>query len=264
MTRTRWRAIAGVSLALLLGLWVSPMSPAAMSRADAALGQGNPEVAVQRYEWIAAVNPARADREEALYRAGMVLVTDLRRPVEARSKFSEMLRRNPNHPRRAEVLEQIGSLLMAEPGRAADAADALEGSVEAAPQDVRVPGRLMLAATARAESGDREAADRVWQRLQREYPEQAQRALLARADMWLAADLPERAVSLYERVAKESQDPSELAVARLGVATCLERLGDLEGALAEFDGGLDGVPEGVVERRAEGLRARILSNGGSK
>jgi hypothetical protein len=49
-------------------------------------------------------------------------------------------------------------------------------------------------------------------------------------------------------------------MARLGAATCLERLGDLEGVLAEFDGVAD-VPPDIVKSRTESLRARMSSGG---
>lgn len=244
---------AGVSLIAIL-LWLSPMSPTALGHADASLGMGNPERAVARYERVARLNPVAWIRAEALYRAGMVYAVDLDEPAKAREHFEQAVSLFPEHERAAEIHERVGQIRLSE-HRPEAAWRAFMAAYEVNPDDPRASERLREAARARGEAGDRAGAEALWDRIAVEFPEHRTRALVAKAALRLASDNPEGALPLYEQVAEQATDPNVIAVARLGAATCLERLGSLEEAMAELDEA--DLPEGVRESRRKSLNERL-------
>ncbi len=67
------------------------------------------------------------------------------------------------------------------------------------------------------------------------------------------------ALSRYQRALSYDEDPSLTTMARLGAATCMERLGYLDGALAELDG-IELPPE-VMEARASRRTGRCSDLG---
>src|SRR5690606_24846981 len=113
---------------------------------------------------------------------------------------------------------------------------------------------------ARSEAGDQRVADRIWRELGEGYPRYLGSSLMARAELLLSEGDPQGALSLYEAAIAELSDPHVVAVARLGSAACLERLGDLDGALAAIEYG--DLPADVLHARRQGLRTRsAMSNG---
>jgi tetratricopeptide (TPR) repeat protein len=260
LTRARvggWCAGIGLTATLL---WLTPLSPTALGHADAALGVGSPETAAARYDRVAAVNPFPWVRQEALYRGAMVRAVDLDEPALARQRLQRLAEYDLPPARMAEVQETIGQLLRDRESRPADAARAFLAAYEAAPDDQRAPIRLMAAARARGEAGEHESAAELWAKVAKAWPERAGEADLARGELALAAGDPKTALAYFEAAQPELHASDQIAMARLGAATCLERLGDLEGALAEFDGVAD-VPPDIVKSRTESLRARMSSGG---
>ena len=68
----------------------------------------------------------------------------------------------------------------------------------------------------------------------------------------------EQALTAFERAAGHTWDPDIGSAARLGRTVCLERLGDLDQALAELEQ-VDGLPDAIRDDRAgfiEGRRSR--------
>ncbi len=249
---------AGVALVAVL-MWLSPLSPTALGHADAALGLGSPEVAAARYDRVALVNPFPWIRQEALYRGAMVRAVDLDEPALARERLERLATYELLPERRAEVEEQIGQLLRDRENEPASAAAAFLDAYEAAPQAARAPDRLVAAARSKGDSGQLAEAGALWDRIAAEWPARACEASLARGELSLAGDDAQAALKSFEAAAKLAKSADQLALARLGSATCLERLGDLEGALAEIDGA--DLPGDIVRTRTESLRARMGAGG---
>jgi tetratricopeptide (TPR) repeat protein len=256
-TPGRLAAIGVGSFVGALVLWTTPLSPSAVGRADAALGLGDPGLAVERYDAVARWNPLPWQREEALYRSAMVHAVDLHDGEGARVRLEELVREHPGSSRLAEVYDTIGQLTLDVDHRPEDAARAFLGAYEADPIHALAAGRLMAAARARSEGGDVEGAADLWDRVQKRFPKLRGQALLAQAELLLASSDAEGALPLYELAGQVSDNADQKAVARLGAAACMERLGDLEGAIAEIDS--SDLPQGVREERTQRLKARLAA-----
>lgn len=254
LTPTSFLAYVALGAVVLMGLG-SARSPAALALADAAAGAGHIDLAVRRYDAIAAVGPIAEHRETALWRAGNLLDVALHDAPGARERLRRLSVIEESELRTS-ALDRLGRLLQHHEHNPSAAAIAYEDAWRADPESPDAPGRLRRAARALEEAGDIERALGVWDQLGRTYPELSGRAQLGRAALHLIRDDEAAALAAY-RDALESDDESVHAVARLGSATCLERLGNLDEALAELDAA--DLPEDVRDARAGTIRARIPS-----
>jgi TolA-binding protein len=152
----------------------------------------------------------------------------------------------------------LGRLRLADK-RPGAAARAFLYAYESAPNAPEAPRRLRAAASARETAHDLRGADALWQRLADEHPDQRADALLARGELALGGADATEALRLFDEAAHAAPNTPQASAARLGMSTCLERLGDLEGALAEIDA--SDLPPDVHDRRAEAVRARIAVGG---
>ena len=246
-----------VALGGLLGLsgwlgWSHPASPLAMSRADTMLAH-DPLQAVHAYDLIAQVNPWRGVRQKALYRSSAVYISDLSDPATARERLVSALEVVQDPLLRADTWQQMGELdlELRDPERAAEA---FVTAHNVAPEASQAPERLVAAARARMQAGDDKSALSLWRRVGRRFESHRCLAWVAEAEIQLALGEPMRALELYQNVLTSDEDPSLTALARLGAATCMERMGALDEALAE----LDQLEDDPVRRaRSDSLRLRI-------
>jgi len=250
--------VGGVALgvtALLgaVGLWLHPASPVALGWGDIAVGRGRPQVAVRAYDSVGHRHPSPEVRARAFLRSARVWAVELGDPEEARLRYEWSLPL-PLPPRdRADMLEQLAALLD-DVGRHRDAAQRFREARDLDPGSPRAAERLVRAARAAARGGDRATADRTWRRLAEAHPAVAGRAWLGRANLELGEGNTVAALRHYERAVDHSFDPSVSAAAQLGISTCLERLGDLEQAIAEL--GEADLPRSIRQRREAEIRAR--------
>ena len=257
--RLRWLT-PGSSIgfcAVALGVvWMlaSARSPLAIPMADAIAGSGRTSMAVDRYDAIAEVGISEWMRHDALWKAGNLLEIDLRNTNAARQRF-RALSVIEEAPHRADALERVGRILEHNDRRPDAAAIAFLDAWRAEPSHERAPERVRRAALAFQEAGDVDAALEAWETLELDYPSLRGRAQLGRAALFLIQDDEAAALASY-RDALEGDDASLHAVARLGSATCLERLGNLDEALAELDA--SDLPDDVRDARAGTIRARLV------
>lgn len=249
------RVIAwGVALTLaFFTLWASPLSPFGVGRGDALLGFGRPDLAVIQYDAVARLNPSIEIRRLALYRSSLVWSVDLADPYQARRRLIDLIGLDPPGPLAASAHEQLGQLHL-EIGNIDLAADAFQMAWQLDPDAPEAAERLMLAARSRVDEGNLDAAQTLWEKIGRRYPEHRPLSLVSQAEILLGAGKTNGALALYEQAISVAHDPSLEAVARLGAATCMERLGEVEEAIAELD--VADLPEAVLEARREGLRNR--------
>ncbi len=245
-----WGAVAGVLVGLV---WAHPASPCALWRGDVALGNGRPHAAVARYDDVARTHPSEGVRAEALRRSALLWEVELGHPSQARARLEELLRLAMTDTERADVLERVGLLLLDE-GHPLEAARRLREAHDVDPQASDAPQRLVRSARAAASAGDLTLAERTWRRLGKLHPVHLARANVGRGHLRLQRGDAEGALTMYEAGVDHAYDPDVAAVARLGVATCLERLGDLDQALAELDAAE--LPPEVLDRRAGSIKAR--------
>ncbi|MBX2797259.1 MAG: hypothetical protein KTR31_06325 [Myxococcales bacterium] len=245
-----WGAVSGCALAFL---WFHPASPIALWRGDVAMGNGRPLAAVAAYDAVGTAHPAAAVRAEALRRSALVWAIELDRPDEARLRYEWLLPLPMEHAQRADVLDHLGRLLVDE-ARFSEAAQRLRESHDLNPEAPRAADRLVRAAQAAAAAGQAKEAERIWRRLARKHPALAARAHLGRGHLRLQRGDAVGALALYELAEDSSFDPDVASVASLGVATCLERLGDLDNALLQLDDA--DLPSRIRAQRRSSIRAR--------
>lgn len=236
-----------------VGLWVHPASPVALGWGDLAVGRGRPQVAVRAYDSVGHRHPSAAVRARAFVRSARVWAVELGDPEEARIRYEWALPLPMPPSERADMLEHLAELLD-DVGRHRDAAQRFREAGDLDPGSPRAVDRMMWAARAAARGGDRATADRTWRRLATQHPAVAARAWLDRGNLELAEGHTVGALRFYERAVDHSFDPSVTAVAQLGIATCLERLGDTDEALRELDEA--DLPRSIRERRERSIRAR--------
>jgi tetratricopeptide (TPR) repeat protein len=250
-----WGSVALVGAAFL---WWSPLSPVALWRADVMLGQGSPLGATEIYDAIAQSNPLPHLRAAALERSALTWSVELGMPQEARVRLEMLLHQNMTEPERADLLDRVGELLVLE-GHTIEAARRLREAHDIAPEVPEAAERMMRAARAASAGGDLELAARLWRRLGDAHPEERARSELGLANVALSKGDVEVALQAFEAASEFAKalamgGPELSSVASLGSATCLERLGELDEALAELDEA--DLPEEVIERRAARIRAR--------
>lgn len=208
---------------------------------------------MRAYDSVGHRHPSPAVRAEAFLRSARVWAVELGDLEEARIRYEWALPLPMSRTDRADMLEHLAELLD-DVGRHRDAAQRFREARDLAPAASRAVKRLIRSARAAARGGDRATADRTWRRLADAHPAAAGRAFLGRANLELAAGHTVGALRFYERAVDRSFDPSVTAAAQLGIATCLERLGDLDEAIRELDEA--DLPRSIRERRELEIRAR--------
>lgn len=244
-------AICALATVGILAAW-SPMSPLALDAGDLALGQGRYIAALEHYDRVAKNTPFVSIEKAAIERAARVAVVDLQDSVEARLRLRRLARAFPEEA--AQAYERIGDLRRDAEREPALAADAYLLAFEADVHALEAPTRLMKAARARGEADDFSSARVLWNRASTEFPEARVPALLGLAEAQLASGDAQAALSTYEEAEGLTADPTLSSYAALGAAACLERLGNLDGALAELD--LADLPEDVFTSRRQALIER--------
>ncbi|TNE84990.1 MAG: tetratricopeptide repeat protein [Deltaproteobacteria bacterium] len=246
-----WVALLAIGAVGLLGAW-SPMSPLALDAGDLALGQGRPEDALVQYDRVADATPFQEIERAALRRAARVAAVDLDNPTEARLRLRRLARAFPDES--AEALERIGDLWLDESRQPVKAAEAYKRAHEADPTHTDAARRLMKAARAWSDAGQLSRSRTLWEKAATEYPGSRVEGLLGLAEAQLAAGDAQAALTTYEEAAELTADPTLGSYAKLGAAACLERLGNLDGALAELD--LADLPEDVFISRRQAMMDR--------
>lgn len=233
---------------------VHPAAPWAAYRADVALGSGHPGLAAQRYEAILRVRSDPAVQRRVRQRLAHVYATQLDRPIEARRHLDALLALpGLDGAERSELLARVGELLLVE-GHPEGAATRIEAAAHAHEGPLRAP-YLLRAADILAGSGRMAAAETLYRRVARDHAAWQGHATLGMAQLALRKGQPGRALGRFESALAHTYDPDVAEVARLGRTICLERLGDLDSALAELEE-VDGLSETAREARAESMRRR--------
>jgi len=242
--------------AVVVAVWAvpHPMAPWALTVADQALGAGRPGRAVAAYEAITVHHPSIAVRNEAHRRAALVYSSQLGRPTEARRHLEEVLATTGAPVARVALLEQLGELLLDE-GQSVGAAARFEAAAKALPGHPLAGQRLLRAAQVLADHRRDRQAVALYRRVERDYPVFGGASLVGRAQLRLRRGQVERALTLFERTIDRTYDPDLLEVAKLGRTVCLERLGDLDSALAELEG-VDLLPESIRDDWVDALERR--------
>jgi len=228
-----------------LGVALSPASRAGLAFGDLLAGLSLPSAAATHYDYVAERNVDPELRAEALRRSTAIWSLELGDRIEARKRLFLLAELGVDAPEAASIHAEIGALFD-EQQRPRQAARHYQKAHDLHPDGGVAARRLVRAAEILQREGLDTLALLAWSQLAKTHPEHRTRADVGRAQIYLARGEEQRALGLFERAEGGSQDIA--ALSRLGAATCLERLGNLDEALAALDA--SDLPSEVLELRA--------------
>lgn len=232
-----------------------PGSPLVGWQADHALGAGDVAEAARLYDLVADYGWQMDSRKRGLARAAYVYADRLGEPNEGIARWRRQLLEERDSVVRAELRENIGEAHV-QAGNPVDAYRAFLSAGLADPANARAPQRLLMAAKHAYLAGESKTARALWRKVAAEYKGGA-----AEATLWLGRDAllahdVLKANEWFDKSVKLGGPEHVQMAAKLGVATTLERLGDLDEAIAEIDD--SELPDEVRESRLDALRLRQL------
>lgn len=240
---------AGMTGLIAAALFVAPASPLVIQRADTALGNGYPATAAATLMAVGQTSPSVTIQRQALERASQIHALELNQPGQARRALKLRLALGASPRQEARIRARMAELLLQE--REVDqAADQFKRAWLANPER---PALLARAAELQASIGNTGKARRLYRELLQADPAWADRANLGLGEVALHEGKPSAALRPFQKAIRAGT-PEVAAAARLGLAACYERLGELEGALAQLDQA--DLPENVRKRREQALLKR--------
>ena len=241
-----------VGAALLIGMWFSPWSPAALDRPAVHLARGDAATALDAYVDLAQGWGPETTRDEALWRAAHIAAVDLGDADRAARLFRAYLRSFPDGAHRADALAQRAELHAAA-DKPLKAAASWSRAADTDPAHADAGAWLFEAGVAYLGANRRMLAASMLRRAA-EHDDHAVRASLTLGRLYLGTD-PAQAYSWYEQALQAGPGADEARLARLGQATALETMDQQEQALAELELGIDD-EDTALRLRRERLEAR--------
>ncbi|MCB9780430.1 MAG: tetratricopeptide repeat protein [Alphaproteobacteria bacterium] len=237
--------------ALAVGAWMSPWSPAAMDRAERLAARGDVDGAVAA--WLDIADHASGGRaQDALWQAAWLASVDVQDPQRSVELLRRFASEYPDSDRAPQALARLGTLYqlyLQDPVRAAEAW-AQAGSTHPDHPDA---GRWQLdAGLAFHAAGLPERAVEPLEAAT-EHDDTRVAAHLALGRLALAGD-PAVAYDHYSEALQDADNDADRSLARLGAASALESLDDVDQALAELESA-DATDTAAQRRRAR-LEAR--------
>jgi tetratricopeptide (TPR) repeat protein len=157
---------------------------------------------------------------------------------------------------RAEIEATIGSYYIRQQDFSVGASW-LERAQQTAPNASSAGANLLAAARAREKAKQLSKAERLYTRLGKKYQDYAAQADIGLAELLLSDGKARSARRFFERAVRRASTADLSALAQFGVATCLERMGELDEALSEMDS-VD-LPMAILDERRDGIRAHQIS-----
>lgn len=247
--------VSSVMTALVAGaLFVAPASPLAMGVSEADLGLGSAADAAEAMMQLGRTSPRADLQRAALERAAQIYALELQDPRSAQQALKLVLATlvpdaSGDRKDEARLRERIAELMLQE----RNVADAAQQYKRAWLADPSRPELLARAGDLQASIGNSLAARQHYRELRKVAPEWAARANLGLGEVALTEGNATAALRPFQNALRGGSDEIG-AAARLGLAACYERLGELEGALAELE--RTDLPDSVRERRKAALRKR--------
>jgi tetratricopeptide (TPR) repeat protein len=248
-----WGCVVGF-VALGAALIVLPSSPLALVRADFLYGLGHTESALELYDDVAENGLIRTQRLSALRRSAALWSIEMNAPMESSKRWEALAKQSTNSIEQADAWRTVAQILSHD-GRHADlAAQAYERSANLYVQDVDAAAQWMHAGTQWKRSGELERAKQIWITVTERYPLQRSDAYVALGRSSLSLGLGEQALSWFDNAVDTSHSAAQRGLAKMGVAISLERLGNLDEAIAELNG--SSLPEDVQDVRRRKMLER--------
>lgn len=244
------------ALALTLPvLWMAPISPLAMERGNVLYGLGHIDDAITHFDRVGRMHPLGSMRVAANERAATVAMVDLVDSIAARAYLTRVIESSASTPEtKANAWERLADLAWTSMNDPEEAAAAYQMAYELDMMGPHAARRLMASARARTESGATQRALEAWERVAKRLPKERPHARIAQASLLLSGGDTISALEHYEEALATGSDPTVLQVARLGMATCKERMGQIDEAIADIDAA--DLPSDVATERQRRLSER--------
>lgn len=253
--RPRWTAWSLVAVLAALVAWGSPVSPLALGQADVIYGRGRPYDALLAYDRIGRWNPWSGVRLAADQRAATIAAVDLHDPSLSRTYLERILAEpSASGAVKAQAWERVGYVAWTTERHAEEAAGAFQMAYKLDMLAPEAERRLIAEARARTDAGDLAPALQAWEHVADHVPAQRGLARVNQASLLLAEGEVQDALSAYEQAATFTDDATLVQVAKMGAATCKERLGEVDAALADLDQA--DLPAAVATERQRRLEER--------
>ncbi|MGC6494733.1 MAG: hypothetical protein ACON5B_17985 [Myxococcota bacterium] len=253
------RGALWVSAAAVMGWlgWMSPLSPHALAEAHRLVQQERGSAALVHLDRVARWNPWRDTRINAATMSAQLLLIEEEAPSLARTRLTGVAEvEQLSAEERAAVMASLGHAILDAGGDRAEASSAFLAAYDAARDAAGASLHLVAAAQALEAADEVDRAYQVWERLARRHRDARPRARVAQASILLGRGKVTSARRRYEEaVSLIAPDDPLYTVARLGVATCLEREGMLQEAITEMSE--SGVSPAVLSPRTEALEERV-------
>lgn len=237
----------------LVGFWASPWSPGALDRPALMVASGDASGAAASFERLARGWGPESTREEAFWRLTLLTTVELDQPQRGAELLREYMEIWPASVHEAEALARLGVLYSQRMDDPVRAAESWQAAAAAAPDSPEAGRWLLQAGRALARAEQPDLAEPVLLAATA-YPGAAPAAWLALGHIHLTED-PATAYEQFDAALRAAGNGPEGRLARLGLATALERLERRDAALAEVDEALaEGDPDPALERRQQRLR----------
>lgn len=249
---SRGAVVVSLGGLLVAAAWLTPWSPGAMDHAADLAAHGDTQAAIDVYLDIADGRGFDSTRKQARWSAAWLASVDSAQPQQAVELLRDFTQRYPQDPLTARAWDRLGAVYSLYQRDSLRAAEAWQAAALVAPEHDDAGRWLLDAGLAYA---DADLADRAHDLLSQAatHPTQAVAAHLALGRLSLSTD-PATAYGHYSSALGQADDPRDVSLARLGIATALESLDRVDQALAELEQG-DSDDDALNRRRAR-LQAR--------
>jgi tetratricopeptide (TPR) repeat protein len=239
-------AVVPMLVAVSVAFWSSPYSPVALDRPAALVATGDVTQAAAAYDALAQSGASVETRREAAWRSAQLAALDASDPIDAVAQLERYLNEWSDGTRAADAWALMAGVYASELNDPLQAASCWEQAAHLNPAHGDAGRWLLESGKTFARHVQLVPAERVLM-LATAYPDQSGSAWLALARMRLSED-PASAYAAYDSAARAIGPSSAgAALARLGMATALERLEGRQAALAQLD---ESLAEGEVMDRS--------------
>ena len=198
-------------------------------------GVGCMESAVSAYDAVAEHSLLVSQQRAALKRSALLHDVALKDSVGALTRWSRLAKMSVDDASRAHAWSRVGELYARSGESASRSAIAFEKAAAVSQQDEDAVNHWMAASEQWLLASNSRKASKIWMQIAEDYSSHRTEAYVALGQWHLSQGRSEQAFTWFERSVETAVTDDQRGLAKIGVAICLERLGNLDEAIAELD-----------------------------
>ena len=223
------------AMGLLVAFFFVPSSPGMMLRANFIHGMGCVKSAVAVYDTVAEKGLTVSQRSTALKRSAVLYDVALNKDEESLIRWKRYAQTNTDVEAQAYAWSQVAELYANMEDASVASAKAFEKAAERTQQDEDAVRHWMAASEQWLLASNSREATLIWTKIADNYSAHRSQAYVALGQWHLGVGRSEQALTWFERSVETALTEDQRGLAKIGVAICLERLGNLDEAIAELD-----------------------------